>query len=182
MTLQDFALVGPDDKAGLALALQRLFTARGHAGTRSIPRALEPSPIHIRAIDHVVLRVRDPGRMVGFYTRLLGCTVERRKDTIGLIQLRAGSSLIDLVDVRGQLGRAGGAPPGREGRNLDHLCLRIEPFDAQAIRDFLRVNGTQAGEVATRYGAEGDGPSLYIQDPEGNTIELKGPPAADAAA
>lgn len=129
-------------------------------------------------IDHVVLRVVDEPRMTRFYCEVLGCTVEKRQDALGLIQLRAGRSLIDLVPVSGRLGRAGGAPPGREGRNMDHLCLRIEPFDAKAIQAHLRAHGVVPGEVERRYGAEGDGPSIYISDPEGNTVELKGPPEA----
>ncbi|HEX7124433.1 MAG TPA: VOC family protein [Thermodesulfobacteriota bacterium] len=132
--------------------------------------------IRIREIDHLVLRVRDLDRMLAFYRDILGCTVERRQDEIGLVQLRAGRSLIDLVPVDGVLGRRGGAPPGREGRNLDHLCLKVEPFDAEAIRTYLAARGVAAGEVASRYGAEGEGPSIYVADPEGNTVELKGPP------
>jgi len=136
------------------------------------------TPIRPREIDHVVLRVRDPERMQRFYCEVLGCTVERVQAGIGLVQLRAGRSLIDLVDVAGQLGRMGGAAPGKEGRNMDHVCLRVEPFDATAIVAFLRANGIDPGEVAPRFGAEGSGPSLYLADPEGNTVELKGPPAA----
>jgi catechol 2,3-dioxygenase-like lactoylglutathione lyase family enzyme len=133
--------------------------------------------IRIARLDHVVLRVRDVGRMVSFYSEVLGCAVEREVAELGLIQLRAGDALIDLVDVAGELGRRGGAAPGREGRNMDHLCLRIEPFDAAAIFQHLRDHGVEAGPVERRYGAEGFGPSIYIQDPEGNIVELKGPPA-----
>ena len=135
-------------------------------------------PIPVRGLDHIVLRVADLDAMIAFYGEVLGCPVERRKDEIGLVQLRAGQSLIDLVPVDGKLGRAGGAAPGSEGRNLDHLCLRIEPFDEAAIRRHLAVHGVEAGPVDSRYGAEGDGPSIYLQDPEHNTIELKGPPNA----
>lgn len=132
--------------------------------------------IRIRELDHVVLRVIDLPRMIEFYTRVLGCAVERRQDELGLVQLRAGRSLIDLVSVSGALGAAGGPAPGQSGRNMEHFCVRIEPFDADAIRDFLTANDITAGEVASRYGAEGQGPSLYLSDPEGNTVELKGPP------
>jgi catechol 2,3-dioxygenase-like lactoylglutathione lyase family enzyme len=135
------------------------------------------SPLRIREIDHIVLRVRDLDAMTGFYRDVLGCPVERRQDEIGLVQLRAGSSLIDLVPVDGKLGMAGGAAPGREGRNVDHFCLRVEPFDEAAIRRHLQEHGVQAGPSASRYGAEGEGPSIYLEDPEHNTIELKGPPA-----
>ena len=130
----------------------------------------------VQGIDHVVLRVVDVEGVIRFYKDVLGCAVERRKDDLGLIQLRAGRSLIDLVDVNGELGQKGGTAPGAEARNMDHFCLRIDPFDEAKSRANLRTHGIEAGELATRYGAEGDGPSLYIQDPEGNTVELKGPP------
>ncbi|HYM00686.1 MAG TPA: VOC family protein [Blastocatellia bacterium] len=136
----------------------------------------EGSAIQIREIDHVVFRVSDLKRMMNFYCGILNCVVERQQEEIGLTQLRAGRSLIDLVQVEGKLGREGGAAPGREGRNVDHLCLRIEPFDAEAITGYLKGKGIDPGEVASRYGAEGEGPSIYIKDPEGNTVELKGPP------
>ncbi len=130
----------------------------------------------IRDIDHLVLRVRDLGEMLRFYGQVLGCPVERRQETLGLVQLRAGSSLIDLVPVDGQLGRAGGAAPGKDGRTLDHFCLRLEPFDEESIRAHLKLHGVDAGKTEVRYGAQGFGPSIYIQDPEGNVVELKGPP------
>jgi catechol 2,3-dioxygenase-like lactoylglutathione lyase family enzyme len=137
--------------------------------------------IHIREIDHIVLRVSDLQRMLHFYCEVLGCPVEKRQDEIGLVQVRAGSSLIDLVPVDGKLGRMGGAAPGAEGRNMDHFCLRVEPFDADAIRAHLSAHGVQAGKVESRYGAEGEGPSIYISDPENNVVELKGPPAGGIA-
>ncbi|ACO79105.1 glyoxalase, Glyoxalase/Bleomycin resistance protein/Dioxygenase superfamily [Azotobacter vinelandii CA] len=129
----------------------------------------------ILGIDHLVLRVVDLEKMLRFYCEVLGCSVERRQDELGLVQLRAGSALIDLVPVTGRLGSAGGAAPGREGRNLDHFCLRIEPFDETRIRRRLAEHGIEAAAVESRYGAEGSGPSLYITDPEGTLVELKGP-------
>ena len=132
--------------------------------------------IPLREIDHIVLRVVDLDAMLHFYGTVLGCTIERRQDDIGLVQLRAGRSLVDLVPVDGPLGRAGGAAPGAQGRNLDHFCFRVEPFDLDAIRRHLSAAGITAGAVEARYGAEGLGPSIYITDPEGNTVELKGPP------
>lgn len=134
--------------------------------------------IHIRELDHLVLRVVDLEGMVRFYCDVLGCIVERREDSIGLVQLRAGRSLVDLIPVDGALGRVGGAPPGAEGRNLDHFCFRVEPFDAVDIRRHLHEANVHAGALELRNGAEGDGPSIYITDPEGNVIELKGPPTA----
>lgn len=134
-----------------------------------------PSPFSIRGIDHVVLRVRDPAAMLAFYRDVLGCVVAREQPELGLLQLRAGAALIDLVDVAGKLGRQGGAPPGSEGRNMEHLCLRVDPFDPAAIRAYLAAAGIAAEAPATRFGAEGFGPSMYLEDPEGNVIELKGP-------
>jgi catechol 2,3-dioxygenase-like lactoylglutathione lyase family enzyme len=131
----------------------------------------------IRDIDHVVLRVADLPAMLAFYCDVLGCTVERRVDELGLVQLRAGRSLIDLVPVDSKLGRAGGSAPGRGGRNMDHFCVRVEPFDETAIRRHLSSHGVDAGRTESRYGAEGQGPSIYISDPEENVVELKGPPA-----
>ena len=132
--------------------------------------------IRIRELDHLVLRVVDLDSMLHFYCGVLGCTIERRQDALGLVQLRAGRSLLDLVPVNGKLGSAGGAAPGIEGRNLDHFCVRVEPFDEAAIRTHLQSHGVLAGPVELRYGAEGEGPSMYITDPERNVVELKGPP------
>ena len=132
--------------------------------------------IRIREIDHVVLRVANLDNMLHFYCDALGCSLERRQEALGLIQLRAGGSLIDLVPVDGQLGRVGGAPPGPQGRNMDHFCVRVEPFDEPAIRSQLAKHGYSAGPVERRYGAQGEGPSIYVTDPEGNVVELKGPP------
>jgi len=134
--------------------------------------------IHIRDIDHIVLRVLDLPAMLRFYCEGLGCHVERRQDEIGLIQLRAGRSMIDLVPIDGKLGRAGGAAPGKQGHNLDHVCFRVDPFDEPAIRAHLASLDIAAGPVESRYGAEGEGPSIYLSDPQGNTVELKGPPTA----
>jgi len=137
-------------------------------------------PFALVALDHLVLRVHDEAAMTHFYTEVLGCVLERRQAEIGLVQLRAGRSLIDLVPVDGKLGRAGGTGPAPRlsdgGRNLDHLCLRVEPFDEAAIRAHLAAHAVAAGETARRYGAEGEGPSIYLEDPEGNVVELKGPP------
>jgi catechol 2,3-dioxygenase-like lactoylglutathione lyase family enzyme len=138
--------------------------------------------IRIRDIDHLVLRVRDLEPMLRFYCEGLGCSVEKRRDDLGLVQLRAGRAILDLVPVAGPLGRAGGAAPGPEGRNLDHFCFRVEPFDEAAIRAQLASVGASAGPLEQRYGAEGTGPSLYVTDPEANVVELKGPPQQPSAA
>ncbi|MBS0216115.1 MAG: VOC family protein [Proteobacteria bacterium] len=137
-------------------------------------------PFELQRIDHVVLRVGDPERSLAFYRDVLGCSLARRRDDLGLIHLRCGASMIDLVDVHGKLGLAGGAAAGEQGRNVDHVCLRIEPFDEGALVAHLAKHGLQPlGPAQDNFGAEGDGPSIYLRDPDGNTIELKGP-AADS--
>jgi catechol 2,3-dioxygenase-like lactoylglutathione lyase family enzyme len=140
-----------------------------------MPELAERTVLQILGLDHIVLRARDAERLVRFYCDVLGCTVEKRQEKIGLIQLRAGRTLIDIVGVDGELGRMGGAPPGREGRNLDHFALAIERLDPKALRAHLARHGIEMGEVKARYGAGGEGPSVYIEDPEGNVVELKGP-------
>jgi glyoxylase I family protein len=133
--------------------------------------------IHIRDIDHIVLRVVDLPAMLRFYCDGLGCRFERRQDGIGLVQLRAGHAMLDLVPLDGKLGRAGGAAPGTEGRNVDHFCFRLDPFDEAGIRRHLASLDISAGPTEARFGAEGEGPSIYLTDPEGNVVELKGPPS-----
>ena len=134
------------------------------------------NPFTIERIDHVVLRVRNLAESVRFYSSVLGCTVARDRPDLGLVHLRAGASMIDLVAVDGVLGRAGGQPPGREGRNVDHLCLRVEPFDESAIAAHLAAHGASPrGPAAVNFGAQGQGLSLYFEDPDGNVVELKGP-------
>lgn len=125
--------------------------------------------LSIARIDHVVLHVSEMDRALDFYTSVLGCEVARTVESIGLVQMRAGASMIDLV-------------PGRDpdastpaARNMDHFCVRVDPWDETAIRDHLAAHGVTAGETQTRVGAEGAGPSIYLNDPDGNVVELKGP-------
>lgn len=125
---------------------------------------------HVERIDHVVLRVRDLPGMVRFYEQALGFKVERTIDRIKLVQMRAGASMLDLV--LGERPASGG--------NMDHLCFRIAPFDRAAIEARLARLGVTVGETVERYGAEGNGPSVYFNDPEGNQIELKGPSSGNA--
>lgn len=137
----------------------------------------EANPINIRLVDHVVLRVQDMQTMLAFYDDVLGCRLERGPGSNGLAQMRAGQSLIDLVDVNGPIGRQGGEAPDHGAPNMDHFCLQILPWDVDAIRQHLAAHGIDAPEPVNRYGAQGQGPSIYISDPEGNTVELKGPPS-----
>ena len=124
--------------------------------------------LQLREIDHVVLRVKDMQRMVRFYADVLGAELVAYRREFNMTHLRAGSSMIDLV-----AGEA--ASGGNSGRNMDHFCLRVEPFDEAAILAHLKSHGVALGETRTRYGAEGNGVSIYLTDPEGNQVELKGP-------
>ena len=126
-------------------------------------------------------RVEDMERSVDFYAQVLGCAIKKRNEQYGMIHLGAGSSMIDLVDINGPLGVMGGGAPGKERRNVDHFCLRVEPFDEQAILAHLQAFGIVADKAVTRYGAEGAGLSIYCFDPDGNQVELKGPAESGAA-
>ncbi len=130
-------------------------------------------PIAIQGFDHIVLRIRDQPRMLAFYCGVLGLSVDRDRPDLGLTHVRAGAQMIDLVTIDGPLGSRGGEAPGEGGRNLDHFALLVAPFDEAAIRAHLAANGVDVIEEGPRYGAQGDGFSLYVRDPEGNTVELK---------
>lgn len=125
----------------------------------------------LRGIDHVVLRVTDMGVMVRFYCDILGARHVAYRAELRMSHLRVGDSMIDLVEAR---------EPGTDARNMDHLCLRVAELDPQRVVDYLKKNGVKVGEVRDRFGAEGNGVSIYLTDPEGNTVELKGP--SDGAA
>lgn len=130
--------------------------------------------IHIHAIDHIVLRSETPETLIRFYVDILNCSIVRRTEAdIGLTQLRAGSALIDIVDTAASLGKLGGAAPSGEGNNLDHFCLQIAPIGEQELIHYLQQHQIECGEFAERFGAQGWGRSLYIQDPDGNTVELR---------
>lgn len=133
--------------------------------------------ITVQNIDHVVLRVVDLDVIVRFYVDVLGARWEKKQEQIGLYQLRLGTSLLDLVPVDSKMGRMGGAAPGKEGRNVDHICFRVLPWDGDAVLAHLKAHGIES-QIVSRYGADGDGPSVYLSDPEGNNLELKGPPWA----
>lgn len=133
--------------------------------------------INIRDIDHVVLRVVDLENVASFYIDVLGARWEKKQEAIGLYQLRIGNALLDLVPIDGKLGRKYGGAPEPDARNVDHICFRVLPWDGETVLAHLASHGIE-GEIVSRYGAEGDGPSIYITDPEGNDLELKGPPWA----
>jgi catechol 2,3-dioxygenase-like lactoylglutathione lyase family enzyme len=123
--------------------------------------------VRVAGLDHVVLRVADLQRSIAFYGDVLGCPIERTLEQPKLVQLRAGTSMIDLVP---------GEPGEPPVRNMDHFAIRIERMDVEAVQAHLSRHGIDPGKVQRRYGAEGYGSSIYITDPDGNTVELKGPP------
>jgi glyoxylase I family protein len=126
------------------------------------------------AIDHIVLRTEHYRELINFYCDIIGCSLERETSAkFGLTQLRAGNALIDIVDVTGELGKAGGAAPGPAGNNLDHFCLQIEPFDEAELIHYLQSHDIGCDEFHERNGAQGMGRSLYINDIDGNTVELR---------
>ena len=134
-------------------------------------------PFELQGLDHVVLLVSDMDLARRFYCDVVGCRVDRELPQYGMLQLRAGASLIDLVDVSGEEG-AWGRPPVEGGRNMDHVCLATMGFDPRALKAHLRDHGVEVVEEGVRYGATGDGYSIYFNDPFGNQIELKS--ASDA--
>ncbi|MFZ1889025.1 MAG: VOC family protein [Candidatus Binataceae bacterium] len=129
-----------------------------------------PAELKVAELDHVVLRCRALERTLDFYTRVLGLTEERRIAQLGLIQLRAGHGMIDLLPAE--------HPRADDGANVDHFCLGIEVRDLFALAAELRQSEVEVmGEPVQRYGARGMGLSLYVRDPEGNVVELKQMPA-----
>lgn len=134
------------------------------------------SPIDIALIDHVVLRTNHLQRMIAFYRDVLGCPVERGPGEARLAQLRAGSSLIDILEVSDPIDADDDAT--RAMANMDHVCLQLKSWNEEDIAGHLRRHAVLAGDVVLRYGAQGSGPSMYISDPDGNTVELKGGPGS----
>lgn len=138
----------------------------------------EHTAVRILGLDHVVLRCVNLQATLTFYREVLGCSLERSLEDIGLYQLRAGAALIDLVPIGSTLG--GATPPEPDAFNLAHYCLRIDTCDWDAVRTQLEANGIEWVQPARRYGADGFGQSVYITDPEGNVVELKGPPEQES--
>lgn len=131
--------------------------------------------LSVRGIDHYVLRVRDIEAAQRFYCEALGAQYVAHRSEFGMTHLRVGASMIDLVAISGQPGKPDAAPAGMESRNTDRLCLRVEPFDLERILAHLKRLGVEVGEIRRRFDAEGNGVSIHLSDPEGNSVELKGP-------
>ena len=131
-------------------------------------------PFKLEGLDHVVILVRDMDEAQRFYEEVIGCTVDRALPEYGMLQLRAGASLIDLVDIGSTEGEWA-RPETEGGRNMDHVCIGTGPCREGDMRAHLARHHISIVEEGIRYGANGDGMSFYICDPSGNQIELKGP-------
>jgi len=128
----------------------------------------------IAGIDHLVLRTTNLEAMLDFYIKVLGCSIERETpEEVGLTQLRAGNALIDLVVIGSRLGNMGGGAPTNTENNLDHFCLQIKPVAEEELVKHLTDSGIEPPDFAERYGAQGFGNSVYIKDPDQNTVELR---------
>lgn len=129
----------------------------------------------IKRLDHIVIRTANIKEMVSFYCFTLGCKVITDKITEhGMIQLSAGDSLIDLLDVSSEVGKKSGGIPDQNSRNMDHFCILLDHFDEVEIKLHLKKYGVEFSDVQMQFGATRYGPSIYIYDPDGNTVELKG--------
>ncbi|WP_237465742.1 VOC family protein [Vibrio stylophorae] len=128
--------------------------------------------MQLLGLDHIVLRTAQLETLQRFYLDL-GCELERQVPEFGLVQLRAGSALLDLVDCDGPLGQEGGPPPNGKGHNMAHFCLQLAPIEPQALHQKLAERNLTHQPFIQRYGATGFGDSVYIFDPDGNCIELK---------
>lgn len=131
-------------------------------------------PFTLTGFDHVVYLVDDMPRALQFYQEVLGCVPGYSYPALGMEQLWCGSCLIVLWDTT-HPGAASAIPPVAGGRNVDHLCIATSPFAPQALRDHLTAHGVAIEREATHGGARGMGHSVYILDPFGNKLELKGP-------
>ena len=126
---------------------------------------MEAPEFSVKFIDHLVLRTGDAARMTEFYRDVVGLKIERQTKS-GLTQLRAGQCLLDIVGVSDR---------DQPGRNLEHFCFRVDPYDEETIRARLEAAGAPIVKAGQGYGAEGRGPNIYFKDPDGNVVEFKGP-------
>ena len=131
------------------------------------------TPFTLQTIDHAVIRAINARELVAFYVEVIGCELALDRPELGLTHLRAGEAMIDVVSIDGPLGKKGVSLAAGAGRNVDHLCLRIRPFDFEALRAHFEQFGILVAPPEKRFGAQGNGLSIYLTDPEGNGIELK---------
>jgi catechol 2,3-dioxygenase-like lactoylglutathione lyase family enzyme len=128
--------------------------------------------LRVQALDHIVLNVADVECSIAFYHGVLGLAIERedewRAGTIRFPSVRlTDATIIDLF---------GAGEVAREDRvqNLNHLCLVVDDEILEPIVDHLTGHGVETHRgPARRWGAKGDGVSVYFNDPDGNEIEVR---------
>lgn len=136
-------------------------------------------PFRLQAIDHIVIRAANAAELVAFYVEAIGCKLAWDRPELGLTHLEAGNAMIDIVSIEGPLGTQGVSLAAKaeagagSGRNVDHLCLRIAPFDFEALKAHFERFAIVLAPPQARFGAQGNGLSIYLTDPEGNGVELK---------
>ena len=118
--------------------------------------------LKIKGLDHIVLRTNQIDQMQAFYCDVLGCKVERVNKAVGLVHLRAGEHLIDLLYV----------DQSPTGKNLEHFCLRVESFNYDILQKHFQNHGIETLRYGNRYSGLGHGFSFYVSDPDGNEIEF----------
>ena len=136
-------------------------------------------PFRLEGIDHILLLVDGMAEARAFYEEVLSCRFEEALPQYGMAVLRAGAALINLVDISAAEG-SWALPQVTGGRNLDHYCLALGPCDEKALRQHLAHHGIEIIEELIHAGARGESLSLYVRDPSGNVIELKGPPLLES--
>jgi catechol 2,3-dioxygenase-like lactoylglutathione lyase family enzyme len=123
---------------------------------RAVPR------VSVKGLDHVVFNSTDIERSLEWYRDVLGLEAMNvdawRRGDVFFPSVRVNEqTIIDLF------------PAERSGENVNHICLEIADTDLDALAaefpDSHRVDGN--------FGAQGYGASLYVRDPDGNTVELK---------
>lgn len=131
-------------------------------------------PFSLVGIDHVVFIVDDLARAVDWYSRVLGCQPGYSYPALGMEQLWCGAALIVLWDTTNP-GAASAIPPVAGGRNVDHVCIALSPYDQNAMLSHLAAHQVTVERIAFHGGARGMGNSIYVLDPWNNKLELKGP-------
>jgi catechol 2,3-dioxygenase-like lactoylglutathione lyase family enzyme len=129
---------------------------------------LQVAALHVQGLDHIVLVVADVERSLRWYQKELGLQGVR------IEEWRAGTAFFPSVRVNEgtiiDIIPDGGVAVSGRG-NVDHFCLVVAPVDLEAVRDAGRFEVVDGPDK--RYGARGDGISLYVKDPDGNTVELR---------
>jgi len=120
--------------------------------------------MRLHALDHIVLNVADVERSLSWYIDLVGMAPVRvddwRRGEAFFPSVRVNeSTIIDLVRL------------DRSGTNMDHLCLVVDAADVDAIAADERFSVIEGPDI--RFGARGNGRSVYVNDPDGNTVEFR---------